>query len=372
MHPRSILAAALMPLTITLAACLGDASAAERPKAEPAKPIVVRAAALVRAQATVAASGAIDARATADIAFQVAGKIVGVNVDEGQRVNAGQFLAQLDWTDYRLSVEQSILAHTRASDEARRARLLRDANSIAPNDFEKLDNAERQAAVNRSLAEKRLGDTRLTAPISGIIARRDIEMGETVAVGKPVFTIVDLDVVHVRVSVPESDVGTIATGNAATITVPSLGNATFQGRVRLVGVAADPSSRTYPVEIAVSNPQLRLKAGMIAEAAISTGKTIEQLTVPAAAIVRDAEGASRVFVFTPADQRVHARRVAIGSISGTDIQITDGVEPGDLIVVGGQRQLREGMAAKPTTEEIVITAPATSTTKRDSTRGSAL
>jgi membrane fusion protein (multidrug efflux system) len=350
MHSRHILSAALLPISISLTACIGDAKAAEHRNTEAPKSIVVRPATLVNTDATVAASGTIDARASADIAFQVTGKVVGIGAEEGQSVSAGQFLAQLDKTDYRLSYEQAELAHSRSADEARRARVLRDANAIAPNDFEKIDNAERQAAVSGAMAEKRLNDTRLSAPLSGIIARRDIEMGETVSAGRPVFTIVDLDVVHVRVSVPEADVGSIKPGNTATITVPSLGSDTFTGRVRLVGVAADPSSRTYAVEVAVNNPSHRLKAGMIAEASIKTGKTLPQLTIPAGAIVRDVEGASRVFVFSTADQRVHARRVTVGGISGTDVAIADGLSAGDLIVVGGQRQLREGMPAKPSNE----------------------
>jgi RND family efflux transporter MFP subunit len=379
MHSRQIFAAALLPFSISLTGCLGDARAAERPKTESAKAIVVRPATLVNTEATVAASGVIDARASADIAFQVPGKVVGIGAEEGQYVSAGQFLAQLDRTDYRLSYEQAELAHTRSADEARRAKVLREVNGIAPNDFEKIDNAEHQAAVSGAIAQKRLNDTRLTAPLSGIIARRDIEMGETVAAGRPVFTIVDLDVVHVRVSVPEADVGSISAGNTATITVPSLGSETFTGRVRLVGVAADASSRTYAVEVAISNPSHRLKAGMIAEASIETGKVAPQLTIPAAAIVRDVEGASRVFVYNEADQRVHARRVTVSGIAGTDVAITDGITSGELIVVAGQRQLREGMSAKPTNEAIVITgsapAPHTSSANpvvRGASRGGAL
>jgi len=169
MHSRQFFAVALLPASISLTGCLGDARAAERPNTEPARRIVVRPATLVNTEATIAASGVVDARASADIAFQVAGKVVGIGAEEGQHVSAGQFLAQLDRTDYRLSYEQAELARTRSADEARRARALREANAIAPNDFEKIDNAERQAAVTGAMAEKRLNDTRLSAPLSGIV-----------------------------------------------------------------------------------------------------------------------------------------------------------------------------------------------------------
>jgi multidrug efflux pump subunit AcrA (membrane-fusion protein) len=118
---------------------------------------------------------------------------------------------------------------------------------------------------------------------------------------------------------------------------------------------------------------------MIAEASIKTGKVVPQLTIPAAAIVRDVEGASRVFVYSNTDQRVHARRVTVGGISGTDVAIIDGITAGELIVVGGQRQLREGMSAKPTNDPIGVTGvarmPRTSSANpvvRAASRGSAL
>jgi len=363
MYAQRILIAALIPFTASLAACSGEVRAAEASEKDAATPISVRAANVVTDRAVISASGIIDARASADIAFQVGGKISKVAVEEGQYVSAGQLLARIDSTDYILSFEQSVLNHTRAVSEARRSRALLEVNGIAANDFEKVDNAARQATVSVELAAKRLSDTRLTAPISGIIARRDVEIGETVPSGKPIFTIVDLDVVHIRVSVPEVDIGAITVGHTAAIHVPSLGGDALEGQVRLVGVAADPTTRTYPVEIALRNPTHRLKAGMVAEASITTGSSVNRLTIPANAILRDAEGVTRIFVFSPADQRVHTRRVTIRGVVGSDVEVSSGVNAGELVVIGGWQHVRDGSRAKPVNEQIVINGAAPAPSK---------
>jgi RND family efflux transporter MFP subunit len=351
-----LIIAALLPLATTLAGCAGDAEAAENATTENAVPVAVTRIALVPRNVVIAASGTIEARATTDLAFQVPGRVVGVHAEEGQSIRRGELMASLDAIEYRLTYEQAVLTHSRAAAEAKRARMLQDVDGIAPNDLEKLVNAENQAVVSAALAEKRLFDTRLAAPLSGVVARRTIERGEMVSAGMPAFTIVDLDVVHVRVAVPESEIGAISVNQHATISISSLGEKPFEGRVRMVGVAADRTTGTYAVEIAVPNAGHKIKAGMIAEATIHTPKQIRRLTVPGSAVVRDAEGATRVFVYSPQEQRVHARRVEISGMYGTDVAITGGVAEGDLVVTGGQHSLREGLKARPTTENLVITA----------------
>ncbi|HEY5418014.1 MAG TPA: efflux RND transporter periplasmic adaptor subunit [Gemmatimonadaceae bacterium] len=355
MHPRShspwgLPLAAFAPLALfLLAGCFSDAAATERhTDSEPRVAIVVRAATPVMRRMMVAASGTVEPRATSDVAFEVPGKLVTVAVDEGDRLTAGQLLAAVDRTNYALALEQAQLTAQRASDEARRARILAASGAVAPNDLEKAVNAEAQANVALAMAEKRLHDTRLVSPLSGIVARRTANRGETVPAGAALFTIVDIDTVRARVAVPESDVGVIATGAVATLTVPSLGDTTFTGHVRLVGVAADKITRTFAVEISVPNTDHRLKAGMVVETSIETPNKATRLTVPVSAIVHDAEGATQLFIYESNEQRVHTRRVTPGVIAGSEVEITSGLAEGELVVIGGQQQLREGMPARLT------------------------
>jgi RND family efflux transporter MFP subunit len=206
-----------------------------------------------------------------------------------------------------------------------------------------LESGSRQSAAAAALARKKLADTRLEAPISGIIARRAIEVGATAAPGQPVFTIVDLDPVRVRVGVPEGDVGHVSLGAPATVRIPALG-ASFIGHVSLIGVAADPSTRSYTVEVSVPNPTHRLRAGMVAEATITTGQQVSALMVPASAVVHDGgvNGATIVYALDRDGARVHARRVTTGAARGDSLEITAGLSSGERVVIAGQQRLRDG------------------------------
>jgi RND family efflux transporter MFP subunit len=243
-----------------------------------------------------------------------------------------------------------------------------ERKSLPPNDFQKIEAAynasreryemaqegtrkeDRAAAIAQANATdaqasqelKRLGDTRLIAPISGNISMRRVDPGQTVAAGMPVFSIVDLNPVKVRVGVPEAEIGKVRQGAAAEITVPSLGGRRFTGKVAIIGVAAEPASRTYTVKILVPNPGPVLLAGMVAEARIFGPAKIQSLTIPGEAVVPDPQGAPTVFVYHPDRKRVYARRVAVGQPVGNEVEIRSGLSGGEQVVVAGQQKVREG------------------------------
>jgi RND family efflux transporter MFP subunit len=290
------------------------------------------------------ASGIVQANTSVDVGFEVPGKVAVVGPDEGQPVRAGQQIAALDPTDYRLAVTQASAQADREARDRDRNQPLLASGAIAPADMDHLETGARQSAAAAELTMKRLADTRLASPISGVIARRAIEVGATVAPGQAVFTIVDLDPVRVRVGVPEADVGHIVEGAAATVRVPAL-DASFDGRVSLIGVVADPATRSYMVEISVPNPSRRLRAGMVAEATISNGQTRSAIVVPTSAVViRDGggNGTTNVYVLDQDAARVHARRVTTGAAHGDSLEITSGIGKDERIVVAGQQRLRDG------------------------------
>jgi membrane fusion protein (multidrug efflux system) len=347
---RKLMLAALLCSVVVAAGCSSHAEASDEQSAE-ATAVRVRTAVAVDRPILVNASGTVDANTTADVAFQVSGRIVRVAVEEGQMVRAGQLLAVIDPTDYQLSLQQANASAVQAKGEYERMRQLHEKGSLAPNDFAKFEMATEVASSNASLAQKRLGDTQLASPISGIVVRRGIELGEMASPGIPVFTIVAVDPVEIRVGIPESQIGLIRHGATATVAVPALAGPMYTARVTMIGVSADPASRTYPVKIDVPNPGRSLLPGMIAEAHINGSRMTRAFTVPGEAVVRDAEGATLVFIYFPEERRVYGRRVTIGAPIDREIEITNGIAPGELIVVAGQDRLRDGVAVTATVEE---------------------
>jgi RND family efflux transporter MFP subunit len=350
MAPRvtAVAASILIPITALAATACARADARATADSESTAIAVVTHAATPSTRAwSTTASGIVQANTTVDIAFQVPGKVVTVGPDEGQVVHAGQELATLDATEYRLAVEQASAQADRAARDRDRNRPLLASGAIAPADMDHLESGARQSAAAADLAKKKLADTRLDAPISGVVARRVIEVGTTVAPGQPALTIVDLDPVRVRVGVPEADVGHVATGATATVRIPAL-DTNYTGRVSLIGVSADPSTRSYTVEIAVPNRARRLRAGMVAEATIQTTETRSTLMVPASAVLRDGgvNGSTIVYVLDGDGARVHSRRVVPGMARGDSLEIASGIAAGDQVVVAGQQRLRDGSAVQ--------------------------
>jgi multidrug efflux pump subunit AcrA (membrane-fusion protein) len=381
-------------LALLLAGC------GPKPQIAADQPVAVRVRAPnhIQQPVTVAASGAVEANVTAQGAFQIAGRVARVYVEEGQSVAKGQVLAELDSTDYRngydaakaqadtaqavdrkaqegpraQELEQARIDFVRWQDEYKRMKFLYEHQSLAANDFEKIEagykaaqqrydmarqgtrvqdkeaasGQYRAAAAQMHEAQKRLSDCKLRAPIAGFVGMKRIDVGDTVGAGTPVIGVLDLNPVKVRVAIPESEIGKVQQGARATVTIPSLDGRQFEGKVEAVGVAADPASRTYTVKIAVANPERILRAGMVAEARIYASAMVNEITVPGDAVVRDPRGVTHVYVYEPAQQRVYARRVDVGAPINNEVEIRSGLSGNELVVVAGQQNVREGSPAK--------------------------
>jgi multidrug efflux pump subunit AcrA (membrane-fusion protein) len=342
----------------------------------------------------VQASGTVEASQTIDIGFQIPGRVARVWVEEGQVVRKGQPVAELEAADYQYGLQasegqagiaeaslekaqagtrpeelaQARAAYEKAEDEYQRYHKLFERKSMAAVDFARVEagyraaraqyemaqngarkedrsaagSAVRQAKAQVEVSRKRVSDTRLDSPIDGIVGRRGIDPGETVSAGLPVFSIVNLNPARVRVGIPEADIGRIHIGQRARISIPALDGSEFTGTVDLVGVAADPNSRTFTAKISVPNRSLQLKAGMIAEAGVEGNAIVNVVAIPGEAIVHDPQGSTLVYVYYPDRKQVHARRVETGAVRDRGVEIKSGLSGDELIVIAGQHKVREG------------------------------
>ena len=275
---------------------------------------------------------------------------------EGDYVKKGQLLAAIDPLDYKLSLQaasaqagQAKVALDRSQDEYARMKFLYESRSLAQNDFEKFKAAwlsaqqqVDQAIANQKLARKRLRDASLYAPADGFISRRAIEPGQTASPGNPVFEIVKLDPVEINVGVPETDIHLVRIGQTTAVTIPALPSESFEGKVRVINVSADPNTRTYMTRIVVPNPAHILRVGMVAEARIQGDRVLDLMMLPAETILRDPQGATIVFVYYPEQQRVYSKRIETGSVYGREIAIKSGLSGDEAIVFAGQEKLRDG------------------------------
>jgi membrane fusion protein, multidrug efflux system len=324
-------------------------------EAERAIPVQLRTPLALERQQRLVLSGEVEARRSVAVGFRVGGLVADVAVEDGQAVEEGELLAVLDFEDYRLQLELAQAAAARVTDQFERAREIHGQGRLTPADYTIAETSAREARAHEQIARRALENTRLLAPFAGIVAHRGVQPGEQTGAGVPVFTIVDLDPVLVRVGVPEREIGRVRPGLTARVVIPALRGWTAEGVIDRVGVMPDPVSRTYPIRISMPNPAGVLRPGMIADVRIDEDARVTALTLPGDAIVRDASGVTVAFVYFPAEGRVFSRRVEVGSVQGREVEILGGVGPEELVVVGGQHRVRDGVRV----EAIILQAGAT-------------
>ncbi|AOH84168.1 efflux transporter periplasmic adaptor subunit [Sphingomonas panacis] len=177
--------------------------------------------------------------------------------------------------------------------------------------------------------------TTLHAPISGLVATRDVSVGQYLSQGgdKPVMTITDPSRVWLVAQIAESDASAVHVGDAVTVTTPALPGRIFHATINLVGAALDPDTHRLPVRAAIPNPDGALKPQMFASFAIHQTGAAQAIRVPAAAVIHEGDSA-RVWVVRP-DGLLAARSVTAGEEQDGSVEITAGLKPGERIVTAG-------------------------------------
>lgn len=304
-------------------------------------PVVVSRVQTSQSGAPLQLSGATEAETTVNLGFMVGGKLARVTIQEGQTVRAGQLIAAIEPTDYQLGVTIANANVARVQDEYDRLTILKERGSLTPSDYEKAVTGLAEVKARQKLAQKNLNETRLYSPIAGIVARKGASAGEIVPQGQPLFQIADIQPIKVRVSVPESEVGQLRLGQSAQVSIPAI-NKTVTGTVSLIGAVADPTARAYSVKIDVANPGLTIRPGMVADAQLKSARTVQTLTLPGNAVLRDDDGSTYVYVVDAPRKQAFRRKVSVGAVQASAVQISAGLSAGELVVTGGGQKLQDG------------------------------
>ncbi|GJL65375.1 MAG: hemolysin D [Nitrospirales bacterium] len=298
--------------------------------------------------------GTIEAVQNAEMAFQVPGRIIEIMVAEGQEVTSGTELARIDARDYEASVDQATAAFTRAQAELDRSERIfqQDSGAISASTIETNREAVQVAEANLRQAQRVLEDTVLRAPFDGLVARRMVTDFETVQALQPVLTVQDLSTLEIEVAVPERSFAQSEqrlTAEQATekfqpiVRVSSIENREFPARVSEFATTADPGTRTFSVHMQFDTPSdLNILPGMTARVFY---RDISQsaITLPSHATFSDSSGNANVWLLHEGSMTVSQHPVTIGFLADDEIQILDGLRPGDEVAVSGVNQLRDGM-----------------------------
>lgn len=208
-------------------------------------------------------SGTVTSGDGADVSFTLPGTVKAIYVTEGQKVNKGTLLAELK--DGTLQNNYNIAQATlnEAQDAYNRFKKLHDANALADIRWVEVQNTLEQARNAAEVARRALDDAKIYAPVTGTVARKAIDVGQTVVPAVPAISIVALGDIKVSIPVPENEIGNMAEGTKATITVNALDNKTISGTLTEKGITANPLTRAYDVKFSVNNPDGKLLPGML-------------------------------------------------------------------------------------------------------------
>lgn len=373
-----------------VAACNGAGAKAPPPAAAA---ITVTAVAVVEQpiQRFIRVSGTLTAQEDAEVAAEVAGRVVATPVERGSRVAAGDSLIRLaaaegeaqaaeaqanaaqiearlgmaDGAAFAIDrvpeVANAFAGLQLARTEFERAKRLHGQQLLSQAEFDQrsaqTEATERQYDVARNgasqqyqallaararvaLAQKALADTTVRAPFAGVVGERFVSIGDYVTRGTKVATVMRVDPLRVELTVPEQYVAAVAAGRAVTFEVDAYPGERFAGQVRYVSPSVAAETRALTLEATVPNTALRLKPGFFATAQIEQATPLPGLLVPAAA-VRTVSGTARVFVI--AGDRVEERVVMVGQPVGDRVEVTSGVSAGERVVATGVDRIVDGV-----------------------------
>jgi RND family efflux transporter MFP subunit len=289
-------------------------------------------------------TGDVEPTRQAAVFAKVTGTLETMRADIGDRVAAGQVLARIDTTELAQQAQQAAATFQNAKANFSRVKELSEQNLVSKQDFDNADAAMKIARAAFENARTRLGYASITAPFAGVVTKRFLDPGAVVtAANATLYTLMDLNVVKVVVNVLEKDVPLLRKGIHATITVDAYPGKTFEGVVVRLAEALDLGTRTMQAEIDVPNRDHALKGGMFATVNVSIGGEHTGITVPSAAVMRDASGRYVYIVEAGKTRRVP---VTLGVEIDNRTEILTGLVEAQPVVVAGQTMLRDGAPAQ--------------------------
>lgn len=327
----------------------------------------------------IALTGTLKPKQQVDVNPQMAGRITQILVDTGQPVARGALLAvieddqikqQVERAGAAISVDEASIAQREAELSNARAELERKRKLVEEGLLSRieLDTLETRVRVTQSQLELaraqrrqsqadqrelniRQGQTRVYSPIAGVVARRQVDIGAMGSSTSPIVTVVSISPMIIEVQVPERDIARIRRGAQVKVTVDSLPNQNFTGRVMRIAPLLDPQTRNGLVEIEIPNRNGMLKGEMFARIELDLGSSRETTLLPRDALVYRGEQPG---VYTIENEAAKFLAVETGLTQEDKVEVLSGLKAGDTVITGGANLLKDGdrvrVAGRPGSE----------------------
>jgi membrane fusion protein (multidrug efflux system) len=309
-------------------------------------------------------AGRLAANREVTLAAEVGGVVEECLTNMGDKVKSGQVLVCISPVDYELGLKEAqanlraVQARLDAATKTyKRSEALIPQKVISEELFEKnkMEYKAAQAALAQAkamveIAKERVRKTEIVAPFSGLVAERKVEHGQTVVAGVPVVTVVDLDYVRVKIHLTEADYIRVDKDDPVIVTFEAYPEKQYIGKIDRIGVKADERTNTFDVEILIENPDLVLKAGLTGRVRITSDIIPNAILIPQSAVLYK-EKTREVFI-VDSNNCAQPREIKLGRTKASQIQVLEGLAPGDRLIVTGGQYLNPGDQVSITAYEI--------------------
>ena len=307
-------------------------------------------------------TGVLGAEQDVILSAEVGGRVKKVTKSLGDRCEKGEQIVKIDPENYRLAVQQAKanlsqaeVSLTYAEREWQRMAKLKKSEVASASQIDSAEGAYNasKAAVDTAetavaLAARNLKETGIRCPFTGYIAERMVDPGATVSPGSPLARMVDTQRLTLTLSVTSDKLARLKVGQRATLSDPALPEHTYEGEVFRLGVAADPQTRTFPVELAVSEKNGGLRTGQVVQASLAMQTHQNVIAVPLSAVL-EADSDPKVMVAEKG--RAKTVSVTLGPKIERLVIVRDGLEVGEKVIVIGFDELVDGAEVAITNHE---------------------
>lgn len=339
---RVVLTGLVLGTAAALSGCgVGEASVADDATARAETPVPVEVAQPYRADlfASYVATATLGSDADAPAVARVAGDVVELLVEEGDRVAAGQILARLDGERLRLEMLAAKASLEQAQKELERNRDLHQRGLISASMFDKLQYDLEALRATYDLKRLNYEYSKIRAPIAGIVAAREIKPGQNVRQNDVAFRITDTTELVAYLKIPQSEMSKFAAGHAAEIEVAAMPGERFAATLTRISPTIDTRNGTFRATAAINNAHGKLAPGMFGRFTIAYEAHPDALVIPATALLADEDDQA---VYVVSNGEVVRRTVETGISTEGRVEILGGLDETDVVVVVGQSALRDG------------------------------
>jgi membrane fusion protein, multidrug efflux system len=325
----------------------------------PPAPVEVAVAKRTGVPQSLAAIGTVTADQQVNVTTQIAGQVLYIYFESGQRVKKGDKLLQLDDAP-----ERADLANFEAQARLAEANLDRSLE-LAKNNFAAkqtvdqshsiVDQAKAQIQRTRAIIDQKL----ILAPFDGVLGIRQVNLGQYIGPGTNIVSLINLGTLHVDFRLPEQTTSQLVANQGVEITVGAVEGKTFKAKITAIEPRVNEATRMLSVQSTLSNPGEILRPGMFADVAVVLPAKENAITVPVTALDATLYGSS-VLVLEPEGNpndkvfKLKREPVTAGLYFGNQVEISRGLRGGETVVASGQTKLQTGALVTPTDTTALI------------------